>query len=59
MDMMVNWFSGGQHALRQAIVRATQEAEQLDDAWMRVLGRLRPLSHPCSLKVSSRDEYDL
>ncbi|SRR5581483_5870604 len=45
MDMIVNWLSDGQYALRQAIVCATQEAEQLDDAWKRVLERLRQLSH--------------
>ena len=45
MNITINRPRDGQHASHEAIVRATQEAEQLDDSSVGVLERLRQLSH--------------
>jgi HD-GYP domain-containing protein (c-di-GMP phosphodiesterase class II) len=45
MDITINRPRDGLHASHEAIVRATQEAEQLDDASEWVLERLRRLTH--------------
>ena len=45
MDITINRPRDGLHASHEAIVRATQEAEQLDDASEWVLERLRQLTH--------------
>jgi hypothetical protein len=45
MDITINRPRDGLHASHEAIVRATQEAEQLDDSSVVVLERLRQLSH--------------
>jgi hypothetical protein len=45
MDITINRPRDGLHASHEAIVRATQEAEQLDDTSERVLERLQRLTH--------------
>jgi HD-GYP domain-containing protein (c-di-GMP phosphodiesterase class II) len=45
MNITINRPRDGQHASHEAIVRATQEAEQLDDASEWVLERLRRLTY--------------
>ena len=45
MNITINRPRDGLHASHEAIVRATQEAEQLDDASEWVLERLRQLTH--------------
>lgn len=45
MDITINRPRDGLHASHEAIVRATQEAEQLDAASEWVLERLRQLTH--------------
>ena len=49
MDITINRPRDGLHASHEAIVRATQEAEQLDDASEWVLERLRRLTHVVSM----------
>jgi len=45
MNITINRPRDGLHTSHEAIVRATQEAEQLDDSSVGVLERLRQLSH--------------
>ncbi len=49
MDITINRPRDGLHASHETIVRATQEAEQLDDASEWVLERLRRLTHAVSM----------